>query len=150
VDRSGGNQWDNDRLETNEMNPATASPLNKTWLRWSGKDKWLMAYATVFSCDWRGLSNQVDSPVGFYDVVYSYSVNGNQYTGNFSDYGMEDEEYLKRDDTFEIRYNPANPAKSYYPDLRTRTSFLLVSATIGAAAGIIVLIAKFLLMDRGH
>jgi hypothetical protein len=61
----------NSVMEPNQKSPGTASSLNETWLRVTGKDKWMPTIATVFSCEWRGLSNQIDSQVGFYDVVYS-------------------------------------------------------------------------------
>ena len=116
----------------------------------TGKDQWRTTTATVYSSDWRGLSNQVDSEVGFYDVIYSYSVDGIRYAGKFSDYGMEDEDYFKRNDTFEIRYNPADPAKSYYPNLRTRNRYLLVSASIGALLGILALMIRFFISARSR
>lgn len=82
--------------------------------------------ATVFSCDWTDLPDQIDSPVGHYHVVYSYQVDGTFYTGRFADYGMQDEEYFKGNDVFQVRYNPRKPAQSYYPDLRTRHNFILI------------------------
>jgi hypothetical protein len=90
-------------------------------------------------CDWTDLPNQIDSAVGHYRVVYSYRVNGSIYTGRFADYGMQDEEHLKRYDVFQIRYNPKKPAQSYYPELRTNHNFMLICGAIGAVAAVVVL-----------
>ena len=81
--------------------PATSSSLSKTWLRITGKDSWELTDATVFSCDWADLPDQIDSLVGHYHVVYSYQVDGTFYTGRFADYGMQNEEYFKRNDVFQ-------------------------------------------------
>jgi hypothetical protein len=124
-----------------------ASSLNKTWLRITGKDAWKSTEATVFSCDWTDLPNQIDTPVDYYHVVYSYQVDGTFYTGRFADYGLQDEEYFKRNDLFQVRYNPQNPSQSYYPDLRTRYNFMLICWAIGAVAGIVVLTISYM---TGH
>ncbi len=100
-------------MNTTRSNPATSSPLNEAWLRITGKDSWKSTGATVFSCDWTDLPDQIDSPVGHYHVVYTYEVDGTIYTGRFADYGMQDEEYFKRNDVFQVRYNPQKPAESY-------------------------------------
>ena len=98
----------------------------------------------MFSCDWTDLPNQIDSEVGHYHVVYTYRVNGTIYTGRFADYGMQDEEYLKRDDVFQIKYDPRKLSRSYYPDLRTRTNFILICSAVGAVLGAIVLVVSYL------
>jgi hypothetical protein len=124
--------------------PASGSYLSKTLLRVRCRDQWPAATGFVYSAEWRGLSGQGDSPVGYYDVVFSYRVNDQLYSGRFSDYGMEVEDYLHKDDTIEIRYDPSNPEKNYYPLLRTATNFRLLCGAIGAAIAIIVmLIAHF-------
>jgi len=71
-------------------------------------------------------------------VAYSYSVSGEFYSGKFSDYSLRDEPYFHRGDTFEIRYNPKKPSKSYYPELRTRTGFVWICVGIGVALAIAV------------
>lgn len=68
--------------------------------------------ALVYSVDWFQ-GNRNDLP--HYTVVYSYQVGDDWYTGTFYDYGhKEQDSYLHRDDTITIRYNPANPQKSFY------------------------------------
>jgi Protein of unknown function (DUF3592) len=134
-------------MNTPRFRPVTSSTLTETSLRFTGKKSWMTTDAVVFSCDWMDLPDQIDSKVGHYHVVYTYRVDGTLYTGRFADYGMQDEEYLKRDEVFQIRYNPQNPEKSYYPELRTRYKFILISCVIGAAVGIIVLTLAFL---TGH
>jgi hypothetical protein len=138
-------------MELDEIRPVTASPLSKTWLRMTGRDQWKETPATVFSCDWRPFSDEgLVRDVGWHEVVYSYTINGERYIGKFLDYGQEDEDYFKRDDTFEICYNPAKPTKSYYPELRTRTRFLLISISVGAFFAIIIMILKFFVLNKRH
>ncbi len=117
---------------------ATASHLHATWLRMTGRDKWVLATATVYSCEYGDLPEQVNSDVGYYTVVYSYSAGGELYTGQFVDFGRADENYFKRNDSVAIRYDPRRPAKSYYPERRTQNSLRLVSAGIGFTAAVIV------------
>ncbi len=118
--------------------PVTASRLNLTWLRITGKDKWLLTTAVVYSYEWADLEDQVDSEVGFHNVVYSYRVGDERYVGKFAYYGYQAESYLHRGDTFTIRYNPSHPERSYYPELRTRHKFVLIAFAIGAIAALIV------------
>ncbi|HEV2470453.1 MAG TPA: DUF3592 domain-containing protein [Candidatus Sulfotelmatobacter sp.] len=122
---------------------AGAAPLNKTWLRWTGKDQWPKTTATVYSCDF-STRQERDSPVGHYHVVISYTVAGEIYTGRFVDFGLQSEEDFHRGDTLEIRYNPKNPSKFYYPDLRTQTGFHLMCVAIGGALATIVMLIRFL------
>jgi hypothetical protein len=60
---------------------------------------------------------------------------------------MQDEEYFKRNDVFQVPYNPQKPEKSYYPELRTRHNFMLICCAIGAAAAVVVLTISYL---TGH
>ena len=76
-----------------------------------------------------------------------YRADGTMYTGRFADYGSQSEENLKRDDVFQVRYDPQHPSHSYYPDLRTRHKFMLICAVIGAGAGVAVLTVSYL---TGH
>jgi len=123
--------------------PAGASPLNKRWLHFTGKDRWPIVAATVFSCEFT-TRRQSDSAVGHYHVVVSYTVEGEIYTGEFADFGLQDEEYFHRGDTLQIHDNPKCPSKFYYLDLRTQTRFHLICIAIGAGlAAIIVLFDVF-------
>jgi hypothetical protein len=128
--------------------PATASPLNATWLRMTGRNDWLPIKATVCSVDWTDLPETVNSDVGHYHVVYSYRVDDVIYTGKFVDYGTRVESYFKRDDELPVRCNPRHPSRSYYPDLRTMTNFHLVWAAVGAGLAAVVLL--FGLLSRHH
>jgi outer membrane usher protein FimD/PapC len=134
-------------MNTVRSGPATSSSLNKAWLSITGKDTWKPTDATVFSCDWTDLPDQIDGSVGHYHVVYSYQVDGTFYTGQFADYGMQDEEYFKRNDVFQVRYNPRKPTQSYYPGLRTRHNFVLICCAVGAVAAVVVLTIAYL---TGH
>src|SRR5882757_2245161 len=75
-------------MNTVRSGPATSSSLNKAWLSITGQDTWKPTDATVFSCDWTDLPDQIGGSVGHYHVVYSYQVDGTFYTGRFADYGM--------------------------------------------------------------
>src|SRR5450631_1057616 len=123
-----------------QSSPASASPLNAAWLKMTGKDNWIPIAATVYSCEYTDLPNMINSEVGHYHVTYTYGVNGEIHRGEFVDFGRQDESYFKRDDTLFVRYNPHNPAKSYYPALRTQTNFRLICFGIGAALGLLVII----------
>ena len=120
--------------------PATASALNFAWLRITGKDNWVPTTATIYSCDYTDLPNQINSEVGHYHVTYTYEVGGELYTGHFVDFGRQDENYFKRNDTLMVRYNPHDAGHSYYPALRTRTNFRLICAAIGAALGLLAIV----------
>jgi hypothetical protein len=124
--------------------------VSATWLRITGKDRWVPTQAIVYSCDYTGLPNQINPEVGHHHVTYSYAVADEVYTGRFVDYGKEDEEYFKPGDTFEVRYDPRHPSKSYYPDLRTQTSFRLICFAIGAVLGIVTIILYAIAQYRPH
>lgn len=130
-------------MATERYLPAGAGSLNKTWLQWTGKDRWPKTTATVYSCDFTTRQER-DSPVGHYDVVISYAVEGETYSGRFVDFGLQSEDYFHRGDTLEIRFNPRNPSKFYYPDLRTQTRFRLIWAAIGGTLAIVVMLIRFL------
>ena len=147
-------------FEEATSHPITASPLNATWLRITGKDKWLPATATVYSREYTDLNpgaqadlpglieTNVEDEVGNYRVTYSYAVAGEYYNGVFNDFGSADEVYVNRGDTLTIRYNPRNPAKSYYPGARTQTRFNLISLAIGAVFGLAALV--LLVAHKSH
>ena len=123
--------------------PAGASRLNQTWLHLTGKDQWPSTKATVYSCDFT-TRRERDLPVGHYQVVVSYPVDGEIYTGKFVDFGLQAEDYFHRGDTLEVRYNPRKPSKFYYPDLRTQTRFNLTWFAVGAVLAILVMLLKIL------
>jgi hypothetical protein len=117
----------------------------------SGRNQWEPTTAIVFSCDWAFLNDEGRyGPVGWHKVVYSYTAGGERYSGEFSDYGSEDEEYFGRNDTIEIRYDPAHPARSYYPALRTRTRFHLICTAVGFTLAIIVIFVRLLVFNNGR
>jgi hypothetical protein len=101
-------------------------------------DRWVLAKARVYTCEWTAIEEARNDEIGHFHVTYSYRVGEELYTGKFIDYASGDEPPYKRDETIEIRYNPAKPSKSYYPDCRTRTNFVLICLAIGAAAGVLV------------
>jgi hypothetical protein len=128
--------------------PATASSLNSAWLRFTGKDNWVPTSALIYSCKYTELPEQTSTEVGHYHVTYSYEVNGERYIGRFADFGRQDESYFKRDDTIVVRYNPRDAKRSYYPELRTQTSFHLFWAAVGAGFGLVVIVWYTLVQHR--
>jgi hypothetical protein len=131
-------------FDNNPSIPASGSRLSETWLRLRGRDRWLPVTGLVYTVEWRGLSDEVNSPIGYYDVVFSYRVSNQLYSGRFSDYGMEAEDYLHKDESIEIRYDPSNPSRNYYPLLRTATNYRLLCGAIGGAIAIIVMLIAYL------
>jgi hypothetical protein len=126
------------------MSPVTASALSSIWLRVTGKDRWTSTPATVFSYACTSLASQADSSVGHHHVVYSYSVASERYSGEFVDYGTQEEEYLKPNDTLAIKYDPRHPSRSYYPELRTRRNLAVICFSIGLALALLVFLVNFL------
>jgi hypothetical protein len=124
--------------------PASGSRLNQTWLRLRGRDRWPSTTGSVYSVEWRGMSNQADSPVGYYDVSFSYRVNDQLYSGKFSDYGMEVEDYLHPNDAIEIRYDPSAPRRNYYPALRTASNYRLLCFSIGVTIALAIMLIAYL------
>jgi Protein of unknown function (DUF3592) len=120
-------------MKTIRSEPASRSCWNRVWLIITGKQSWKLTEATVFSCEWTDLPNQIDNLIGHYHLTYSYKVDGNFYSGHFEDYGMQDEEYFKRNDVFQVRYNPRRPEKSYYSGSRIRNIVALIWLLLAAA-----------------
>ena len=102
---------------------------------------WQSTTANVYSVEWIE-PNRND--FGHYNVVYSYRVNAEMYIGEFADYGSADESYLKRDDSIQIRYDPANPKRSFYPEARGATKRRLFFAGLGLGLALIVMLIVYL------
>ncbi|MBS1820440.1 MAG: DUF3592 domain-containing protein [Acidobacteria bacterium] len=107
----------------------------------SGRSDWQITPANVYSVDWIDPSR---NDWGHYEVVYSYRVGNDFFTGRFSDYGSPAESYLKRDDTIHIRYNPSNSKKSFYPDARQPSIKKVSLALIGVGIGLLVMLIVYL------
>lgn len=54
----------------------------------SNKADWRLTTATVYSADW---VPRTRNDFGHFNVVYSYRVDNEYYTGEFNDYGSENE-----------------------------------------------------------
>ena len=77
----------------------------------SDKKTWPTTQGLVYSVEWFDGSRQ-DEP--HYAVTYSYRVDG-EYVGTFNDYISQSDDYLHRDDTITIAYDPAKPEHSFTP-----------------------------------
>jgi hypothetical protein len=104
------------------------------------KEQWQITDALVYSVDWIDPSR---NEAGHYNVVYSYKVSEERYTGEFSDYSNERDTPLHRDDVISIRYCPDHPTRSYYPDVQKSTNPRLILFAIGAGVGLIVLLIVY-------
>jgi hypothetical protein len=126
------------------MPPLTAAPLNRAWLRITGRDRWTPAPATMVSREWKA-GNSSDSSVGQWHVEYEYVADGERYTGSFADMASNDEEYPRPGQPIEIRYNPRRPAQSFYPGRRTQTGFIVVCVVFGIIMAALTLLVS---LDR--
>jgi hypothetical protein len=113
------------------MPPLTANPLNRTWLRLTGRNRWPIASATLTSREWTAAKGVQDQSAGHWQVEYEYSVNGARYRGRFDDFVSNDDDYPRVGAPIEIRHHPRRPGKSYYPRQHTQTAFLLVCIVFG-------------------
>jgi hypothetical protein len=111
----------------------TPSVTNRRLFR--GGASWKPANATVYSSEWLSKPAHTD---GHHHIVYNYTVGGEYYSGEFFQYGFETDAFLKPGDRFEIRYVINNPAKSYYPELRTGRKAALISFAIGAGIALVM------------
>ena len=71
-------------------------------------EHWLDATATIKSCDWEDPPSQSQSALftGHFKVAFSYSIDGNRYSGKFySAYEWE------KDSEVTILCNPQNPVE---------------------------------------
>jgi hypothetical protein len=81
----------------------------------SSTQDWRSTEALVYSVEWFD-ATRYDS--GHYKVVYSYTVGNERYVGRFDDYGSPEEDYLHRDDTIRIEYDPEHPQHNRYQAAR--------------------------------
>lgn len=124
------------------MPPLTAAPLNRAWLRITGRDRWSPVSATLITRSWSS-GNTSDDSVGHWHVEYEYAVGGERYSGSFVDLASNDEDYPRPGASIEIRYNPRRPAQSYYPAQRTQTAFLVVCVIFGILMAALTILVSF-------
>jgi hypothetical protein len=79
-----------------------------------GQNKWVQTTAAVFSCGWQNtpaqafiFRNPADLLSGNYLVVFSYTIDGHYYSGEFT----SSKEY-QEGETIDIFYNPENPEQN--------------------------------------
>lgn len=124
------------------MPPLTAAPLNRAWLRITGRDRWTPAPATLVSRAWSSRDSSDDS-IGQWHVEYEYAVGGERYDGSFVDIASNDEDYPRPGASIEIRYNPRRPAQSYYPAQRTQTAFVVICAVFAVIMAALTILVAF-------
>lgn len=130
------------------MPPATSFPLNRTWLRLRGRDKWLPVTATMECREWITRAEPAEndpSRAGHWRVAYFYEVDGKRYLGRYTDFASEDDPYPWPGEALQVRYNPRQPSESYYPLQRTQAPFValcIVAAVVMATLLFIVLLGQ--------
>jgi hypothetical protein len=105
------------------------------------KEGWPIAKALVYSVEWIDHSR---NDFEHYNVVYSYSVNDEMYSGDFKDYRSPSDDYLHRNDSIDIQYDPEHPERSHYPLVKSATNRRLTFISIGIAVAAIVLLIVYL------
>jgi hypothetical protein len=100
--------------------------------RYASRQDWPVASASLCSSEHRAGSR--GDPDGYYDVVYTFWIDGHIYEGRYS--SRYD---LNKDDTIAIRYNPQDPNINFNPEY----DFLYQNGVplIAVLAGIVVAIA---------
>jgi hypothetical protein len=92
------------------------------------EEQWPTTDALIHSVEW---IPPCRNDWGHYSVKYSYSVEGEQYTGKFNDYTDQTNSYLRPDGVISIRYRPDKRAKNYYPERKSATVRRLISIGVG-------------------
>jgi hypothetical protein len=96
-------------------------------------DDWADTTATVYSCGWeetpgRGFALRSLSGLfsGQYIIVFSYTVKGKYYSGEFTSY-----KEWKEGSTFPLRYNHENPEETDREDEENNSPAVIASWVIG-------------------
>jgi hypothetical protein len=104
------------------------------------KEQWQVTDALVYSVEWIEPSR---NDWGHYNIIYSYRVGEERFTGESRDYSSEQATPLHRDDDIAIRYCPEHPQKSYYPEAKSVIDKRLLFFGIGAGAALIAMLIVY-------
>jgi hypothetical protein len=129
-------------MEARLMPPLTAAPLNRAWLRITGRNRWTPVSAKLVTRSWT-TGNTSDDSVGHWHVEYEYAVGSERFAGSFVDMASNDEDYPRPGQSIEIRYNPRRPAQSYYPAQRTQTAFVVLCVVFVIIMAALTLLVSF-------
>ena len=105
--------------------------------RYAGRHDWPIASASICSTELRAGGR--GDPDGYYDVVYSFWIDGHIYGGEYSSrYDPE------KDETIDVRYNPQDPNINFNPDY----DFLYKNGVtpIAVLIGVVIAIAGIVLL----
>jgi hypothetical protein len=111
------------------------------------REQWPTTQGLVYSVNWFEPTYDNEG-YPHYTVVYSYRIGTERYVGQFDDYHLMTDAYLRKDDSILIHYCPEQPEKSYYADAQSANKKGLVAIGIGAALGIAAVIWLLLLHTR--
>ena len=108
--------------------------------RYVGRHDWPIASASI--CAVEHTAGGRGDPDGYYDVVYSFWIDGHIYGGEYSS-----RYELKKDETIDVRYNPQDPNINFNPDSDFVYQHGLPS--VFAIAGVVVaLVIGLVLLNR--
>jgi hypothetical protein len=96
---------------------------------------WVSINATIFS------ANYIDSggeERPFWRVVYSFRVDDDYYSGEFTDFANDSEVEYHKDESLSIEYLAANPNKNRVPGATTYWSKARIPFAIGALLALAV------------
>jgi len=96
------------------------------------KTLWLETTAAIYTCGWQ------DTPwyylgSGNYIIVFSYKVNGDHYSGEYSDVVPATE-----GSQFSLRYNPDNPEENEKSAAMNRQRWLIAVASVVLAVALAI------------
>jgi hypothetical protein len=102
---------------------------------------WTAINATIYTADYREPSGN-ERP--FWHLTYSYRVGEEFYSGECTDFATDSEMEYHPNDTLEIEYSTAHPAKSRVPGSTTWWSKARTPFAIGGAIGLAVIVIYIL------
>jgi hypothetical protein len=99
------------------------------------QDGWIQTEAKVFTCGWRDApySAAKYGHTGDYLITFSYTVDGNYFSGEF----LSSKE-LQEGESFPILYDPSNPERNSKSGDKKSSRIQLVIAFVVVAAGFVL------------
>jgi len=110
-------------------------------IRYVGRHDWPSVTASVCSTEFH-IGNGKNQPQGYYDVVYTFWIDGHIYEGKYREAadGLDAPYRLKKDDPVEVLYCPSDPNINFNPDFDFiyQNGLTPVFVAVGAAIAIAV------------
>jgi len=96
---------------------------------------WQQINATVYSAEW---TEQAGRAPGYWKVTYSYWVESEVYSGEFTDFDSTNGLTYQKNDLIAIEYSAGNPSKNRKPGRTTYWQKVRLPLAIGAGLGLVV------------